>query len=127
MRRTAPHRQTHQRGERMRLFKSLLPVCLFLVVFPLAAQNLEIHYIDVGWGGSVFVKGPTGITVLLEGGDTGKGTAYVVPYLKSIGVQPANGLDYIVGGHQHCDHIGGLEVVVQPAYNMAAKPRYKRS
>ena len=59
----------------MRLFRSLLPVFLFLVVLPLAAQNLEIHYIDVGWGGSVFIKGPTGITVLLEAGDTGMGTS----------------------------------------------------
>jgi len=105
----------------MRLFKSLLPVCLFLVVLPLAAQNLEIHYIDVGWGGSVFIKGPTGITVLLEGGDTGKGTAYVVPYLKSIGVQPANGLDYIIGGHQHCDHTGGLDEVINAGYNVHIK------
>jgi beta-lactamase superfamily II metal-dependent hydrolase len=105
----------------MRLFKSLLPVCLFLVAFPLAAQNLEIHYIDVGWGGSVFVKGPTGITVLLEGGDTGKGTAYVVPYLQSIGVAPANGLDYIIGGHQHCDHTGGLDEVINAGYNVHIK------
>src|SRR3954464_9248676 len=121
MRRTAPHRQTHQRGERMRLFKSLLPVCLFLVAIPLAAQNLEIHYIDVGWGGSVLIKGPTGVTVLLEGGDTGKGTAYVVPYLKSIGVQPANGIDYIIGGHQHCDHTGGLDEVINAGYNVHIK------
>jgi len=105
----------------MRLFRSLLPVCLFLAALPLAAQNLEIHYIDVGWGGSVFIKGPTGVTVLLEGGDTGKGTAYVVPYLKSIGVQPANGLDYIIGGHQHCDHTGGLDEVINAGYNVHIK------
>jgi beta-lactamase superfamily II metal-dependent hydrolase len=105
----------------MRLFRSLLPVFLFLVALPLAAQNLEIHYIDVGWGGSVFIKGPTGVTVLLEGGDTGKGTAYVVPYLKSIGVQPANGIDYIIGGHQHCDHTGGLDEVINAGYNVHIK------
>jgi hypothetical protein len=29
-------------------------------------QNLEIHYINVGWGDSVFVKGSDGTTVLLE-------------------------------------------------------------
>lgn len=105
----------------MRLFRSFVPVFLFLVALPLAAQNLEIHYIDVGWGGSVFIKGPTGVTVLLEGGDTGKGTAYVVPYLKSIGVQPANGLDYIIGGHQHCDHTGGLDEVINAGYNVHIK------
>jgi len=114
----------------MRLFRSLIPVCLFLVALvalPLAAQNLEIHYIDVGWGGSVLVKGPTGITVLLEGGNTGMGTTYVVPYLKSIGVQPANGLDYIIGGHQHCDHTGGLDEVINAGYNVHIKQYYNGS
>jgi beta-lactamase superfamily II metal-dependent hydrolase len=111
----------------MRLFRSLLPVCLFLASLPLAAQNLEIHYIDVGWGGSVFIKGPTGITVLLEAGDTGKGTTYVVPYLKSIGVQPANGIDYVIGGHQHCDHIGGLDEVINAGYNVHIKQYYNGS
>jgi beta-lactamase superfamily II metal-dependent hydrolase len=105
----------------MRLVRSLLPLFLFLVAFPLAAQNLEIHYIDVGWGGSVFIKGPTGVTVLLEGGNTGMGTQYVVPYLKSIGVQPANGIDYIIGGHQHCDHTGGLDEVINAGYNVHIK------
>jgi beta-lactamase superfamily II metal-dependent hydrolase len=105
----------------MRLIRSLLPVFLFLVALPLAAQNLEIHYIDVGWGGSVFIKGPTGITVLMEAGNTGMGTQYVVPYLKSIGVQPTNGIDYVIGGHQHCDHIGGLDEVIQAGYNIHIK------
>ncbi|HEV7573976.1 MAG TPA: hypothetical protein VGQ21_20975, partial [Thermoanaerobaculia bacterium] len=105
----------------MRLIRSLLPVLLFLVALPLAAQNLEIHYIDVGWGGSVFIKGPTGITVLMEAGNTGMGTSYVVPYLKSIGVQPANGIDYVIGGHQHCDHIGGLDEVINAGYNIHIK------
>jgi beta-lactamase superfamily II metal-dependent hydrolase len=111
----------------MRLFRSLLPVFLFLVVLPLAAQNLEIHYIDVGWGGSVFIKGPDGTTVLMEAGNTGMGTQYVVPYLKSIGVQPANGIDYVIGGHQHCDHIGGLDEVIQAGYNIHIKQYYNGS
>ncbi|MEA2165716.1 MAG: hypothetical protein QOK37_3843 [Thermoanaerobaculia bacterium] len=111
----------------MRLVRSLIPVLLFLVALPLAAQNLEIHYIDVGWGGSVFIKGPTGVTVLLEAGNTGKGTQYVVPYLKSIGVQPANGIDYVIGGHQHCDHIGGLDEVIQAGYNIHIKQYYNGS
>src|SRR6478672_8978811 len=102
-------------------FARFLVLVLFIVALPVFAQNLEIHYIDVGWGGSVFIKGPTGITVLLEGGNTGMGTQYVVPYLKSIGVQPANGLDYIIGGHQHCDHTGGLDEVINAGYNVHIK------
>src|SRR3954454_2586371 len=104
----------------MRLVRFLSLVGLFIAV-PVFAQNLEIHYIDVGWGGSVFIKGPTGVTVLLEGGNTGMGTQYVVPYLKSIGVQPANGIDYIIGGHQHCDHTGGLDEVINAGYNVHIK------
>ncbi|MEA2238126.1 MAG: hypothetical protein QOC81_2850 [Thermoanaerobaculia bacterium] len=111
----------------MRLVRSLIPVFLFLVSLPLAAQNLEIHYIDVGWGGSVFIKGPTGITVLLEAGNTGQGTSRVVPYLQSIGVQPANGIDYVIGGHQHCDHIGGLDEVINAGYNIHIKQYYNGS
>ena len=103
-------------------------VCLFLL-FPLvaAAQQLEIHYINVSWGGAVLVKGPDGTTVLLEAGNTGKGTNYVVPYLKSIGIMPANGLDYTIAGHQHCDHIGGLDEVVQGGYNVRVKNYYNGS
>ena len=111
----------------MRPFRSFVPVFLFLVALPLAAQNLEIHYIDVGWGGSVFIKGPDGTTVLMEAGNTGMGTQYVVPYLKSIGLQPANGIDYVIGGHQHCDHIGGLDEVIQAGYNIHIKQYYNGS
>jgi len=106
----------------MRLARSVLGVfVLSLLPFSLLAQQLEIHYVDVGWGGSVLVKGPDGTTVLLEAGNTGKGTAYVVPYLQSIGIQPANGLDYMIGGHQHCDHIGGLDEVINAGYNVRVK------
>jgi beta-lactamase superfamily II metal-dependent hydrolase len=104
----------------MRLMRALFVASFFLAI-PIAAQQLEIHYIDVGWGGSVFIKGPDGTTVLLEAGNTGLGTQYVVPYLQSIGVQPANGFDYMIGGHQHCDHIGGLDEVINAGYNVRVK------
>jgi beta-lactamase superfamily II metal-dependent hydrolase len=107
--------------------RSLIALLLLCLALPLVAQNLEIHYIDVGWGGSVFVKGPTGITILLEAGNTNMGTTYVVPYLKSIGVQPANGFDYMIGGHQHCDHIGGLDEVINAGYNVRVKQYYNGS
>jgi beta-lactamase superfamily II metal-dependent hydrolase/chitodextrinase len=92
-----------------------------------AAQQLEIHYINVGWGGSVLVKGPDGTTVLMEAGNTGKGTQYVVPYLKSIGLQPAGGPDYTIAGHQHCDHIGGLDEVINAGYDVRSKNFYNGS
>jgi len=92
----------------------------FLVVFPAAAQNLEIHVINVGWGQSTFIKGPgpTGKTVLLEAGNTGKGTGEVVPYLQSIGHAPSAGFDYTIVGHQHCDHAGGMDEVINAGYDV---------
>jgi beta-lactamase superfamily II metal-dependent hydrolase len=106
----------------MRLARCVIAVfAVCLLPLSLAAQQLEIHYIDVGWGGSVFVKGPDGTTVLMEAGNTGLGTRYVVPYLESIGVMPAGGLDYVIGGHQHCDHIGGLDEVINAGYDVRVK------
>jgi beta-lactamase superfamily II metal-dependent hydrolase len=107
--------------------RALAVLGFLLASLTLSAQTLEIHYIDVGWGGSVFIKGPDGTTVLMEAGNTGLGTQYVVPYLKSIGVQPANGIDYVIGGHQHCDHIGGLDEVIQAGYDVHIKQYYNGS
>jgi len=92
--------------------------CSFLLPSIAFAQQLEIHYINVGWGSSVLVKGPNGTTVLIEAGNTGKGTSRVVPYLQSIGIMPANGLDYTIVGHQHCDHLGGLDEVISAGYDV---------
>src|SRR3981189_1971731 len=94
------------------------------VAIPATAQQLEIHYINVGWGTSVLVRGPNGTTVLMDAGNTGKGTAYVVPYLKSIGLQPANGLDFTIAIHQHCDHQGGMDEVINAGYNVRVKNYY---
>jgi beta-lactamase superfamily II metal-dependent hydrolase len=105
--------------------------CAFIVVCLFAAsataQQLQIHQINVGWGNSVLVKGPDGTTVLLEAGNTGKGTGKVVPYLQSIGLTPAMGLDYVIGGHQHCDHIGGLDEVINAGYNVRIANYYNGS
>src|SRR5215475_1661286 len=112
---------------RLVVSRVFLWVVFVILPFSASAQQLEIHYINVGWGASVFVKGPDGTTVLMEAGNTGMGTARVVPYLKSIGIMPANGLDYTIAGHQHCDHIGGLDEVVQAGYNIHVKNYYNGS
>lgn len=99
-----------------------LSACLLscALILPAAAQNLEIHVINVGWGQSTFIKGPgpLGKTVLLEAGNTGMGTARVVPYLQSIGHAPASGFDYTIVGHQHCDHAGGMDEVINSGYDV---------
>jgi hypothetical protein len=93
-----------------RLNLILIRIVTAVLVFATTAfaQNVEIHYINVGWGASVLLKGPDGTTVLMDSGNIGKGTSRVVLYLQSIRFQPATGLDYPIAGHQHCDHIGGM-------------------
>lgn len=104
-----------------------LAIAIVLVTLRMDAQSLEIHTLNVEWGGSVLVVGPNGTTVLLEAGETGMGTAYVVPYLQSIGIAPANGLDYTIVGHQHCDHLGGLDEVVAAGYDVNVTNYYNGS
>src|SRR5438132_7467546 len=102
-------------------------LCALVFASAAAAQSLEIHYINVGWGTSVLVKGPDSTTVLMDAGNTGKGTSTVVPYLQSIGIQPANGLDYTIAGHQHCDHIGGMDEVIHAGYDVHVRNYYNGS
>ncbi len=93
--------------------KSLLPLALGLAAaLALAraprADELELHFLDVGQGASTFVRGPDGTSVLIDGGNPGDGLAIVRPYLLSLGVTD---LDYSVMTHWHSDHYGGFDEV----------------
>ena len=90
----------------------------------LLGGDLQIHVINVGWGLSVLVQGPTGKVFLLDGGDTGKGTAKVVPYFKAKAIPTT--LDAIVLSHNHADHAGGLAEVKAAGYT-ATKNYYNGS
>ena len=92
-----------------------------------AAGDLEIHYINVRWGGAILVRGPDGTTVLLEAGNDGRGTDAVVPYLRGVGIAPTNGLDYLIAGHQDCDHVGGLDEVLGGGYAVWRRVYYNGS
>lgn len=66
-------------------------------------NNLEIHFLDVGQGLSVFAQS-NGRTMLYDGGDR-EYSSYVVSYLKDQGVES---LDYIIASHYDADHLNGL-------------------
>jgi len=69
-------------------------------------EVIEIHFIDVGQGDAILIRGADA-AVLIDGGERGSG---VVAYIKRIGVQR---LDVLVATHPHADHIGGLTDVLQ--------------
>lgn len=92
-----------------RLFRKPLLI-LGALTLSLAAfgGDLKIHVINVGWGESVLVEGPSGVTVLFDTGKADKTTARVIPYLQS----HISKLDYFVLGHNHDDHGGGAAALV---------------
>lgn len=77
-------------------------------------DNLQISVIDVGQGDSIFIKAPSGKTMLIDAGpkfrrsDAGK--KIVLPFLRRQGV---NKLDVVVLTHPHDDHVGGMPSVLQ--------------
>ena len=102
----------------------ILFLLLLLSHFPLQALSftpsglLEIHTINVQQGSATLIIGPDGTTILMDGGNNGKGRSEVVPYLQSIGLMPQDGLDYMIVSHLHADHCGGLDEVIQAGYDV---------
>ncbi|MGM9949734.1 MAG: S-layer homology domain-containing protein [Lysinibacillus sp.] len=66
--------------------------------------QMNVHFIDVGQGDSIFIQTPNGKSMLIDGGTRAAGST-VVNYLKSKGV---SSIDYVVATHPDADHIGGL-------------------
>ena len=81
------------------------------ILFTLAlyAQQLEIHHLNVGQADATLIKSPTGVTMLIDGGNNGDGTGIVIPYLSALGI---TSLNYVVCSHYHADHLSGLDEVI---------------
>lgn len=78
---------------------------------PASGGELQVHILDVGPinGDSILIISPTGTTVLLDAGDTGKGKV-VLEALQRYKVQQ---IDYFIGTHPHPDHLGGADEVIK--------------
>jgi beta-lactamase superfamily II metal-dependent hydrolase len=72
-------------------------------------NDLEIIHIDVGQGDATLIISPSGKTMLVDGGQNGRGKKVVVPLLEKHGISH---LDYVIATHYDSDHIGGLDEVL---------------
>lgn len=70
-------------------------------------KNLEVYYIDVGQGDSIFIISPEGKTILIDGGEK---DSDVTDFLKSRKIKT---IDVLIATHPHLDHIGGLVNVIK--------------
>ena len=72
-------------NRKVRVLKSIRCTRLligFIILFSLtSAQQLEIHHINVGQADATFIKSPTGVTMLIDGGNRNDGTNIIYPYL----------------------------------------------
>lgn len=71
------------------------------------AGTLTVEVLDVGQGDSILIRTPAGKTVLI---DAGTGKRDVVPMLAARSVSQ---LDLVIGTHNHADHIGGMDEVLE--------------
>lgn len=81
----------------------LLNIVWVFIFFP-GKPNLEISFLNVGQGDSIYIKGPTGLQILVDGGKDRS-------VLRELGKRMApldRSIDLVVETHPDADHIGGL-------------------
>lgn len=71
--------------------------------------NLKIHILNVGQGDATLIQMPNGKTMLIDGGNDGKGLEVVVPFLQS---QKISKIDAALITHYDADHIAGMDEVI---------------
>lgn len=113
----APREKMHFRKRCMRFLPGIVCIAFPLFVICLFTKfpngKLQVTMLDVGQGDCIFMKGPTGITYLIDGGSSDVervGKYRMEPFLKSQGV--AN-LDYVFVSHGDSDHYSGIAEMLE--------------
>lgn len=100
-------------------FKSGCAVLLLMTAMSqaLSSPQLEIHYINVGQGGSTLIVGPNGTRILYDFGNKSGNTA-VVPYLLSLGWGTSKYIDYAILSHRDRDHYYGYLGLINAGFDV---------
>ncbi len=80
------------------------------------SRELEVTFLDVGQGDSIFIRTPGGKNILIDAGPSrgeysyfDAGTQVLLPFIKSRGITR---IDTLVMTHPHADHYGGMIAVM---------------
>lgn len=87
---------------------SLMVVNVVVFTLPVSG-HLTVSFLDVGQGDAIFIEGPTGVQVLVDGGPN-------TAVLRGLGRRMSffdRSLDAVVATHPDADHIGGLSDVFE--------------
>ncbi len=87
---------------------------LFLLVFRFGDYRTgRMTLIDVGQGDCIFLKSPSGVKILVDGGSSSEkqvGKYRIESYLESLGV---GSLDYVFVTHGDLDHMNGIQEMME--------------
>ncbi len=79
-------------------------------VFSSNNLELQVSFLNVGQGDSVYVKAPNGKDMLIDGGRT---SGVLLKKLKNVMAPGDKKIDVVIATHPDADHIGGLQSVVE--------------
>lgn len=98
--------------------RSPIVFILFLLLFSFYPQIqvsaesqkvMDVHFIDVGQGDSIFIITPSDKTILIDGGPPEAGKK-VAAYLEERNIEK---IDLLIATHPDIDHIGGLPHIMK--------------
>ncbi len=90
-----------------------LLILLLIIFIPHQGNNLEVIFLDVGQGDSIFIESKDGTRYLFDGGSSSVkevGKYRLVPFLKSNGISK---LDYVFISHFDKDHVNGVLEIME--------------
>ena len=105
----------YQSYKRLALMKGLLILFLLFLYSQFKMSNhLRVTFVDVGQGDACLVQLPSGINILVDGGQRHSwfdaGERYLKPLLDYFAIKR---LRYVVATHAHNDHYGGLLTILK--------------